>query len=228
MPPDHEQTLSRRERKKRETRKRILDAAVTLMSERTFDEVRIEDICAAADVANATFFLHFSNKPALVTAFGDDITERLKAVVLEADLTSGQQLQRLLARYLQEWREHRNLMNQIIVHFVSAAATSTSFNEVAPGLVDIVSQTIRKGQQRGEFLAGIRPEIASLALVASWNAIALSAPRTQDATDTERGLWQTLDLFLAALTLSRPTTDPQLQSGNSSGKTNFLAEMKGN
>jgi AcrR family transcriptional regulator len=226
MPPDPEQTLSRRERKKRETRKRILEAAVTLMSQRAFDEVRIEDICAAADVANATFFLHFSNKPALVNAFGGDITERLREVVLEPDLTSAQKLHRLLARYLREWQEHRNLMHQIVVQFVSTAATSTSFNEVAPGFVDIVSQTIRQGQERGEFLGSIKPDIASLALVASWNAIALSAPQAQDATDTEKALWQTLELFIAALTLSNPLNDTRLQSENSSGKRDLSAEKK--
>ena len=211
MTTDPEQMLSRRERKKRETRKRILDAAVALMSERAFDEVRIEDICTAADVANATFFLHFSNKQALVRAFGDDITERLKAVALDPDLNARERLQRLLARYLREWQEHRNLMHQIIVQFVSTAAASTSFNEVAPGLVDIVGQTIRRGQEQGEFLGSIKPEIASLALVASWNAIALSTPRAPDATDTEKALRQTLDLFLVALAVSAPSLDTRLQ-----------------
>ena len=35
-------TISRRERKKRDTRRRILDAAMQLMSDKPYDEVRIE------------------------------------------------------------------------------------------------------------------------------------------------------------------------------------------
>ena len=47
-------TISRRERKKRETRRRILEAALELMAKRSYAEVKIEEISAAADVANAT------------------------------------------------------------------------------------------------------------------------------------------------------------------------------
>lgn len=199
MEQDQEHTLSRRERKKRETRKRILDAAVSLISERSYDDVRIEDICNAADVANATFFLHFPNKPALVRAFGEEITERLNGGILDPDLTASGQLEKLLASYVQEWRSHRNLMQQIVLEFVSKRDPAPSFNEVAPGLLDLVARTIRRGQERGEFLGRIEPEIAALALVAAWNATAISSARSGDMAGASRALWQTLELFLDGL-----------------------------
>ena len=199
MEQEPEHTLSRRERKKRETRKRILDAAASLISQRPYDEVRIEDICTAADVANATFFLHFPNKPALVRAFGEEITERLNGGILGPDLTASAQLEKLLASYIEEWRSHRNLMQQIVLEFVSKRDPAPSFNEVAPGLLDLVARTIRKGQQRDEFLGRIEPEIAALALVAAWNATAISSARSGDMAGTSRALWQTLELFLAGL-----------------------------
>jgi len=199
MEQDQEHTLSRRERKKRETRKRILDAAVSLISQRSYDDVRIEDICTAADVANATFFLHFPNKPALVRAFGEEITERLNGGILDPDLTASGQLEKLLASYVQEWRSHRNLMQQIVLEFVSKRDPAPSFNEVAPGLLDLVARTIRRGQERSEFLGRIEPEIAALALVAAWNATAISSARSGDMAGASRALWQTLELFLDGL-----------------------------
>jgi len=196
---DPEHTLSRRERKKRETRKRILEAAMSLIARKSYDDVRIEDICAAADVANATFFLHFPNKPALVRAFGEEITERLSTGMMEPGLSASDQLERLLASYIEQWQSHRNLMQQIVLEFVTRRDPAPSFNEVAPGLLDLVARTIRKGRQTGEFLGRIEPEIAALSLVAAWNAIAISASRSHDLQPASSALWQILELFLAGL-----------------------------
>ena len=68
---------SRRERKKTETRARILNAAIALMAERGYDAVKIEDIAARADIANATFFLHFPTKASLLTAFNEQVARKI-------------------------------------------------------------------------------------------------------------------------------------------------------
>ena len=52
--------------KRARTRRRIFDAAMRLFEERGYRETTVGDICAAADVARATFFLHFPFKSALV------------------------------------------------------------------------------------------------------------------------------------------------------------------
>ena len=60
---------SRRVRKKLETRRKIFDAAMKLMSERSYSDVAISEICAEADVAIATFYLHFPTKASLIAEF---------------------------------------------------------------------------------------------------------------------------------------------------------------
>lgn len=204
--------ISRRERKKRDTRRRILDAAMSLMTDTPYDQVRIEDICSTADVANATFFLHFSNKSALVLAFNEDVAAKISEQLGDSFSSCAERLKRLLAVYLAEWGSHRHLMRQIVLEFIGQPNAGADFNEVSPGLLNLVARTIRTGQQSGEFSGGISPETAALALVAAWNAIAISWARTGDTRHATDAHWQTLEVFLHGLQVRDGLTQARLQS----------------
>ena len=54
--------MSRAERKRRETRARIISAAEGLMRKQPIDEITIQDMTEAADVGHGTFYLHFKSK----------------------------------------------------------------------------------------------------------------------------------------------------------------------
>ena len=56
----------RRERRQQETRERLYQSAMRLLSERDFHEVTVEMITEAADVGKGTFFNYFPNKEAIV------------------------------------------------------------------------------------------------------------------------------------------------------------------
>ena len=59
--------VGRRERRQQETRERLFQSAMRLLSERDFSEVTIEMITEAADVGKGTFFNYFPNKEAIVS-----------------------------------------------------------------------------------------------------------------------------------------------------------------
>ncbi|MEQ1752643.1 MAG: TetR/AcrR family transcriptional regulator [Micropepsaceae bacterium] len=199
MSGNQDQMISRRERKKRDTRRKILDAAMSLMSETPYDQVRIEDICAAADVANATFFLHFENKSALVLAFNEEVAGKISDELGETQGPSAERLRKLLFVYLAEWGNHRHLMRQIVLEFISQPNSGSGFNEVSPGLLNLVGKIIRAGQQSGEFSRRIAPETAALALIAAWNALAIAWAKSGDTKQAAEAHWQTLDMFLTGL-----------------------------
>jgi len=66
---------TRGERRRRETRDRLLDAALQLMAERSVEGVTIGEIAAAADIAVGSFYNHFQSK--------EDIHATLVDVVFE-------------------------------------------------------------------------------------------------------------------------------------------------
>lgn len=73
--------LSRRERKKLETRQRLMEAALRLFGEHGFEATTIEDITSVADVAKGTFFNYFQTKEAIIPAIAARRLEQLDATL---------------------------------------------------------------------------------------------------------------------------------------------------
>jgi AcrR family transcriptional regulator len=70
-----------RARKRRQTRERITDAAMTLFLERGFEAATVDDIAALADVSKRTFFDYFPTKEDVVFAWQEAFGEALAAAI---------------------------------------------------------------------------------------------------------------------------------------------------
>lgn len=66
---------ARQSRRKRETRGRLLDAAMRLMAERGMEGVAINEITEAADVGFGSFYNHFESKEAIYDTLVNQIFE---------------------------------------------------------------------------------------------------------------------------------------------------------
>lgn len=71
----------RRERRKAETRRRLLLAARALFVERGFSATRPQDIARRADVGAGTFYLHFADRREVFMAFTEQATKELMECV---------------------------------------------------------------------------------------------------------------------------------------------------
>ncbi|MGO0062442.1 TetR/AcrR family transcriptional regulator [Brevibacillus fluminis] len=69
---------TRRERKKRETRQKIFNAAIKLFKEHGFESTTIDMISEEADVARGTIFLHFASKEAILAHWGYDRLQEIE------------------------------------------------------------------------------------------------------------------------------------------------------
>jgi AcrR family transcriptional regulator len=80
------QSLSRRERKKLETRQSLLEASLVLFREKGYSATTVEEITERADVAKGTFFNYFASKEALLDEVSVWSIEQLRTAL---DVTKG-------------------------------------------------------------------------------------------------------------------------------------------
>jgi AcrR family transcriptional regulator len=71
-----------RERKRRQTRQRIIDAGLELFLANGFDATTLDAIAAAADISRRTFFYYFKSKEDVVLAYQSGSIERLRDMIV--------------------------------------------------------------------------------------------------------------------------------------------------
>ena len=173
-PLDELEYMSRRDRKKQETRWRIYRAAMDLFTRQGFDEVKIEDICERADVSNASFFHHFSGKAALIGAYWDELKEKIRAALdVAGDVSGAEKLAIISAEVNRSAKETAAFTPQLFNAIVSGDKT-IDMEHIDTGITGTLTGIIREGQEAGEFSKSWHPEVVAVNLAASWILLPLA------------------------------------------------------
>lgn len=77
-------SIGARERKRRETLRRITDAGVCLFIEKGFEGTTVEEIAAASGISRRTFFHYFESKDDILLSLQSDVGEMFAAEVRRA------------------------------------------------------------------------------------------------------------------------------------------------
>src|SRR5262245_18306963 len=132
---------SRRERKRDRTRAQIFSAAMELFRSHGFGAVTIEQVCAAADVAKGTFFLHFSSKAALLGEWNRALAAELARKLVEPRGTSLSEYRMVVDHLGAQWREGPDAARALLVELLGQSGSD---------LQVVVEGVIQRGQERGE------------------------------------------------------------------------------
>lgn len=73
------------DRRVQRTRRALRDALISLMTERGWDEVSVQDICDRADIGRSTFYVHFQNKEELLDGGLSDLRHELRSQIVTND-----------------------------------------------------------------------------------------------------------------------------------------------
>jgi AcrR family transcriptional regulator len=71
--------LTRHERRRRETRQRLIQATLDLVLEKGYGSVTVQDVTDRADLGRGTFYIHFKDKDEVLWAAFRELFEQLEA-----------------------------------------------------------------------------------------------------------------------------------------------------
>jgi AcrR family transcriptional regulator len=104
--------IDRREQRRLETQQRLLDAAEQVLSAKGYEEASILDITEAANVSKRTFYLHFTDKEAIIEALAmqrfADLRQQAEAHGFADD------------EHTEHFRDHFRDLTQLIFEFAAS------------------------------------------------------------------------------------------------------------
>ena len=164
-------TISRRERKKQETKANILGAARHLFEEKGFENTSIEEITERADVAKGTFFNYFTSKDSLLTGISEEEVEDLLYYVEEelADTKGAvKKIRLLLKRLLEDAIPYLHLTGRIMFSsIINTSEYPSPFYKINVLLEDLV----KEGQSEGELTADFSAEDLATSILGSYYGV---------------------------------------------------------
>lgn len=156
--------LSKRKLQARETRKRILESALSLFREKGFDQVSIDEITSAAGVSKGSFYTYFQTKSDIIIEefrlIDDYYQKKESAIMRSPDAAS-----RLIAftKYQLNYI-HKNLgfrtLSILYINQMSAFYDQKILANRERTLVRLVSKIIADGQASGHIRQGDPIELA--------------------------------------------------------------------
>ena len=173
-----EEKLSRRELKKIQSRKAILDSASSLFQSRGLDDVAIADIMNGADLGIGTFYNYFSSKDdVLMELLGrimQELGEKVR-ILSEEQRPVSEILRELLLSAAMLLAKNR----YVLPLFLRAAQQATLLKRseatvAAPPFTVLFTRLVEEGQAKGEFRHDIPTAIISELFHSLFQAAAFS------------------------------------------------------
>ncbi len=201
VPDDVASPVGRRERKKAETRERILESGVALFAAHGYDSTTMEQIGERADVSRATVFNYFARKEDLVFEWFRRLRVAFATALAEDDhqtVDSTSRIRRAFRVLADAYEADPATGRAMVRAWQRAGGPLLADQSEAPGLV---ADTVRAGQRAGDLPGSVDPDRAALILFDAYLGVLYRW--ALDETDQLRlgeQLTATLDLILPAIT----------------------------
>jgi AcrR family transcriptional regulator len=154
---------NRTERKKEQTRQRIVTVAIDLFNRQGFDFTTVEQIAEVADVAKGTIFNHFPAKEAIVHEYVQMSARETgtEVVSLLERLPGIRSRLIVLFRETMQWFErnlNKDVLKKYMVYLMQRSLEALGNENMRSGFNNILTPVIRIGQEDGEIRRDIPAE----------------------------------------------------------------------
>ncbi|WP_164909529.1 TetR family transcriptional regulator [Mycobacteroides franklinii] len=187
---------ARGERRRMRTRTALLDAAERLLSQRSAEAMRMEDVAEVAGISPASVYVHFGTKDALVSAVMQRLLEMSMAELTAAYSSEGtafEQVRQAGLAYMRLLIDHPALTRYVAVNAIGGPANP--FDEVVAERLHLLRVAFEERIQAAVDSGEIRPvdsRLLSYFLFGSWNGVAALALREDAARLTSEEVEQCL------------------------------------
>ena len=181
--------MGRRERKKLQSRKMILEAAISEFSKKGYKETSVADIMSAADLGIGTFYNYFGSKEDLLFSLLGRLGETIRMALAEAraaERTSLELLEvgaRVTAKFLDENRFVMPLFLSGVSHVPQgredadaphAPEGKPAGSRMTPQIKQVFTEIIRAGQAAGEIRSDVPVDLIAEMFHSLYQAAAFS------------------------------------------------------
>ncbi len=153
---------SRIERKKEETKQKIIQVAIELIQKQGFDATTMEQISTTADIAKGTLYNYFPVKEAILSAFIQRSFERRnlhRIEQLRALPDTRSRMIYILNEMLPATQEQKEIVEKFLVYRVQNILSLHKVESEKSGVELLAEEIITLGQKSGEIRTDLPPGI---------------------------------------------------------------------
>jgi AcrR family transcriptional regulator len=163
-------------------RQQILTSAARLFAKQRYDQVRLDDIAAAAGVGKGTLYVYFDNKDELYFAIAYEgfcqLLEQLEAQLADSSSPAADRLRRIVEGLVQFARSHPQFYEMMRLAQASRQQQAR-WRPKREALTALIRDTIADGIARGE-LADPHPQLTALFVPGFVRSAMLFGPKDLD------------------------------------------------
>ncbi len=192
------------------TRQDLLDAALSVFSQKGYEATRLEDVAQVAEVTRGAIYHHFGSKADLFVALIEDASTQGGAVVEGAIATGGTFVEitrRVLVRtmnLLEENRRFREVMALSLFKSGGSPELETLYqqrHDQARTQVEQLAGFFRAGITQGALRSDLDPALIGRAFLAYQNGLAMLWLSNREAFSIKDQAEQLADVFLRGILL---------------------------
>lgn len=146
---------------------RIINAATKVFAKKGFYQAKVSEIAKEAKVADGTIYLYFENKDAILISLFEEQMEGVlhnmrKQISKEKDAVK--KIEKFALSHLRLIEQNKDMAEIIQVELRQSTKFMKEYkNEKFAQYLDLISEIIQEGQEKGIFKKGIVPGIAKRA-----------------------------------------------------------------